>query len=111
MDRLLSLVVTEWLADIRQNQVPAILGGVGPMYSVLQLVQGVKDLFLLPIEQYQKDGRYVWSKNTVVPGFEALGPCPKSRDYCFELLGNCQQTQGGIEHPDVKKTSNFEKNQ
>ena len=60
VDRLLSLVVTEWLADIRQNQVPAILGGVGPMYSVLQLVQGVKDLFLLPIEQYQKDGRYVW---------------------------------------------------
>ena len=27
------------------------------MYSVLQLVQGIKDLFLLPIEQYQKDGR------------------------------------------------------
>jgi len=57
LDRLLSLLVTDWLADIRQNQVPNILGGVGPMYSVLQLVQGVKDLFLLPIEQYQKDGR------------------------------------------------------
>ena len=38
-------------------QVPNILGGVGPMYSVLQMVQGIKDLFLLPIEQYQKDGR------------------------------------------------------
>ena len=59
VDRLLSLLVTEWLADIRQNQVPNILGGVGPMYSVLQLVQGIKDLFLLPIEQYQKDGRLI----------------------------------------------------
>merc|ERR1711997_1292547 len=28
-------------------------------YSVLQLCQGVKDLFLLPIEQYQKDGRII----------------------------------------------------
>lgn len=48
---------TEWLADIRQNQVPRILGGVGPMHSFLQLVQGLKDLFMMPVEQYHKDGR------------------------------------------------------
>ena len=59
IERLLSLLITEWLADIRQNQIPNILGGVGPMYSVLQLLQGIKDLFLLPIEQYQKDGRII----------------------------------------------------
>ena len=59
VDRLFTLLITEWLADIRQNQIPNILGGVGPMYSVLQLLQGVKDLFLLPIEQYQKDGRII----------------------------------------------------
>ena len=57
LDRLLTQLVTDWLADIRQNQVPALLGGVGPMHSLLQLVQGIKDLFFLPIEQYQKDGR------------------------------------------------------
>ena len=59
VDRLLTLLITEWLTDIRQSQIPNILGGVGPMYSVLQLCQGVKDLFLLPIEQYQKDGRII----------------------------------------------------
>ena len=34
-----------------------ILGGVGPTYSFVQLVQGVKDLFWLPVEQYRRDGR------------------------------------------------------
>lgn len=53
----MTLLVTDWLADIRQNQIPQILGGVGPMHSVLQLMQGVKDLVLMPVEQYQKDGR------------------------------------------------------
>ena len=42
LDKLVTLLVTDWLADIRQNQIPAILGGVGPMHSFLQLVQGVK---------------------------------------------------------------------
>lgn len=57
-EKLLTLLVTDWLADIRQNQIPRLLGGVGPMYSVLQLFQGIKDLLLLPLEQYQKDGRF-----------------------------------------------------
>ena len=57
IDKLVTLLVTDWLTDIRQNQIPQILGGVGPMHSVLQLMQGVKDLVLMPVEQYQKDGR------------------------------------------------------
>lgn len=57
LDKLITLLVTDWLADIRQNQIPAILGGVGPMHSFLQLAQGIKDLFIMPVEQYQKDGR------------------------------------------------------
>lgn len=31
--------------------------GVGPIHSFVQLFQGVRDLFWLPIEQYNKDGR------------------------------------------------------
>ena len=56
-ERLLTQLVTAWLTDIRQNQIPSLLGGVGPMFSVLQLFQGIKDLILMPLEQYQKDGR------------------------------------------------------
>jgi len=59
IEKLLSYVMAEWLSDIKKNQLPSLLGGVGPMYSVVQLFQGIRDLFWLPIEQYQKDGRIV----------------------------------------------------
>ncbi|XP_021359493.1 autophagy-related protein 2 homolog A-like isoform X1 [Mizuhopecten yessoensis] len=58
-DRLLQYTANEWLTDIRKNQLPSILGGVGPMHSFVQLAQGMKDLFWLPVEQYRKDGRIV----------------------------------------------------
>ncbi|CAL9707012.1 unnamed protein product [Knipowitschia caucasica] len=59
VDKVIQYAVTEWLADIRKNQLPGILGGVGPMHSVVQLFHGVRDLFWLPIEQYRKDGRII----------------------------------------------------
>lgn len=37
MDKVIQYAVTEWLTDIRKNQLPGILGGVGPMHSVVQL--------------------------------------------------------------------------
>uniref|UniRef100_A0A673TVZ0 Autophagy related 2B n=1 Tax=Suricata suricatta TaxID=37032 RepID=A0A673TVZ0_SURSU len=59
VDRLFSYAVAEWLTDIKKNQLPGLLGGVGPLHSLVQLVQGLKDLVWLPIEQYRKDGRLV----------------------------------------------------
>lgn len=58
-DRLLSFAISEWLKDIKKTQFPCIIGGVGPMHALVQLFQGIRDLFWLPIEQYQKDGRIV----------------------------------------------------
>ncbi|XP_012255190.2 autophagy-related protein 2 homolog A [Athalia rosae] len=58
-DKLVAFMLTEWLQDIKKNQLPSLLGGVGPMHSLVQLFQGIRDLFWLPIEQYQKDGRIV----------------------------------------------------
>ncbi|CAG9863843.1 unnamed protein product [Phyllotreta striolata] len=58
-DKLIKYLVAEWLNDIKRNQLPSLLGGVGPMHTLVQLFQGVRDLFWLPIEQYQKDGRIV----------------------------------------------------
>lgn len=86
-DKLMTYALLEWLQDIKKNQLPSLLGGVGPMHSLVQLckswllvlmksfmnsfrhcthlinlyfsVQGIRDLFWLPIEQYQKDGRIV----------------------------------------------------
>ncbi|XP_005990375.1 autophagy-related protein 2 homolog B [Latimeria chalumnae] len=59
VDKLFSYAINEWLNDIKKNQLPGILGGVGPMHSLVQLVQGLRDLVWLPIEQYRKDGRIV----------------------------------------------------
>lgn len=37
VDKLFSYAITEWLTDIKKNQLPGILGGVGPMHSLVQL--------------------------------------------------------------------------
>ena len=58
-DKILSYALNEWLMDIKTNQIPGILGGVGPTYSFVQLYQGIKDLFWLPVLQYRQDGRLV----------------------------------------------------
>ena len=58
-DKLLTYIINEWLVDIRRNQIPGIIGGVGPAYSFVQLYQGIKDLFWLPVQQYRQDGRLV----------------------------------------------------
>ncbi|KAI4495649.1 hypothetical protein M0802_008484 [Mischocyttarus mexicanus] len=58
-DKLVTFLLSEWSQDIKKNQLPSLLGGVGPMHSLVQLFQGIRDLFWLPIEQYQKDGRIV----------------------------------------------------
>ncbi|XP_047677677.1 autophagy-related protein 2 homolog B isoform X1 [Tachysurus fulvidraco] len=59
VDKLFSYAINEWLSDIKKNQLPGLLGGVGPIHSLVQLVQGIRDLVWLPIEQYRKDGRIV----------------------------------------------------
>ncbi|XP_076833949.1 LOW QUALITY PROTEIN: autophagy-related protein 2 homolog B [Brachyhypopomus gauderio] len=59
VDKLFSYAINEWINDIRKNQLPGLLGGVGPIHSLVQLIQGFRDLVWLPIEQYRKDGRIV----------------------------------------------------
>lgn len=38
-DKLLAYLASEWLQDIKKNQLPSLLGGVGPMHSVVQLCE------------------------------------------------------------------------
>ena len=37
IQRVLVSLLTDWLDDIKKNQIPRILGGVGPIHSVVQL--------------------------------------------------------------------------
>ncbi|XP_061399170.1 autophagy-related protein 2 homolog A-like [Musca vetustissima] len=58
-EKVFNYLCKEWLRDIKRNQLPKILSGVGPTYAFVQLFQGIYDLFWLPIEHYQKDGRII----------------------------------------------------
>ncbi|UXI14823.1 hypothetical protein NH340_JMT00766 [Sarcoptes scabiei] len=58
-DRVLLYAIDEWGKDIKRNQLPSILGGFGPMHSFIQLFQGIRDLFWIPIDQYRRDHRIV----------------------------------------------------
>ncbi|XP_075148411.1 autophagy-related 2 [Haematobia irritans] len=59
IEKVLTFLAKEWLRDIKRNQLPKILSGVGPTHAFLQFFQGIYDLFWLPIEHYQKDGRII----------------------------------------------------
>lgn len=59
LDKVINYIIEEWLNDIKKHQLQNVLISVGPMQPVVQLLSGIRDLFWLPIEQYQKDGRIV----------------------------------------------------
>ncbi|KAM8703134.1 hypothetical protein ACLKA7_007845 [Drosophila subpalustris] len=58
-NKLFEFLCKEWIKDIKRNQLPNILSGIGPTNAVLQLFQGFFDLFRLPLRQYNKDGRII----------------------------------------------------
>ncbi|TNN56911.1 Autophagy-related protein 2 B [Liparis tanakae] len=57
VDKLFSYAINEWLSDIKKNQLPGLLGGVGPIHSLVQL--GEYDTRSELIDGYRKDGRIV----------------------------------------------------
>ena len=48
-DRLLVHILEEWLNDIKRNQIPYVLGGVGPVSSLVQIVRGIKVSLIVPL--------------------------------------------------------------
>ncbi|KAE8197346.1 hypothetical protein CF328_g3874, partial [Tilletia controversa] len=48
-----------WTPDVKANQLADVLAGVAPIRTVVNVGAGLADLVLLPIEQYQKDGRLI----------------------------------------------------
>ena len=77
-DRLLVHTLEEWLNDIKRNQIPYVLGGVGPVSSVVQIVRGIKDLVCMPIEQYRRDGRIILGLQRGTQSFRWVELCRKS---------------------------------
>ncbi|KAI9742301.1 MAG: autophagy- protein 2 [Claussenomyces sp. TS43310] len=50
-----------WMPDIKRNQLPGILAGLAPVRSLANVGGGVRDLVMVPIAEYKKDGRVVRS--------------------------------------------------
>jgi autophagy-related protein 2 len=50
-----------WMPDIKRNQLPGVLAGLAPVRSIVNVGGGVKDLVLIPIREYKKDGRVIRS--------------------------------------------------
>ena len=50
-----------WMPDVKRNQLPGILAGLAAVRSLVNVGSGVRDLVVVPIREYQKDGRIVRS--------------------------------------------------
>ena len=60
-DRLGKTLNDIWMPDIKRNQLPGVLAGLAPVRSLVNVGGGVRDLVVVPIREYKKDGRVVRS--------------------------------------------------
>ena len=61
LERLGKTLNDIWMPDIKRNQLPGVLAGLAPVRSIVNVGGGVRDLVLVPIREYRKDGRVVRS--------------------------------------------------
>ncbi|KAH3671747.1 hypothetical protein OGAPHI_000452 [Ogataea philodendri] len=57
--RLHKLLNDSWMPDIKRNQLGGVLSGLAPVKSIVKIGSGFRELFAVPIREYQKDGRVV----------------------------------------------------
>lgn len=50
-----------WMPDIQRTQLGDVLSGVAPVRSLVNIGSGVKDLVVVPMREYKKDGRIIRS--------------------------------------------------
>lgn len=60
-DRLGNTLNDIWMPDVKRNQLPGVLAGLAPIRSLVNVGGGVKDLVVIPMREYKKDGRVVRS--------------------------------------------------
>ncbi len=60
-DKLHNTLNDIWMPDIKRNQLPGVLAGLAPVRSLVNVGSGVRDLVVIPMREYRKDGRVVRS--------------------------------------------------
>ena len=61
LDRLSTTLNDIWMPDIKRTQLPGVLAGLAPVRSLVNVGGGVRDLVVIPMQEYRKDGRLVRS--------------------------------------------------
>ena len=61
MDRLSTTLNDIWMPDIKRTQLPGVLAGLAPVRSIVNVGGGFRDLVVVPLQEYRKDGRVVRS--------------------------------------------------
>jgi autophagy-related protein 2 len=64
-EALLSRLQKSYTEAIKDHALPQILKSVSPIRTFVNIGGGLLDLVLLPMEQYQKDGRLIKGKKTL----------------------------------------------
>ena len=67
--RMSKVLNDTWMPDIQKTQLGGVLAGVAPVRSLVNLGKGARDLVVVPVREYRKDGRLVRSLQKGVGGF------------------------------------------
>ncbi|KAI5859035.1 hypothetical protein BZA05DRAFT_346478 [Tricharina praecox] len=67
--RMSKVLNDTWMPDIQTTQLGGVLAGVAPVRSLVNLGKGARDLVVVPVREYRKDGRIVRSLQKGVGGF------------------------------------------
>lgn len=60
-DKLGQTLNDVWMPEIKSHQLPGILGALAPIRSLVNVGSGMRDLVVVPMREYRKDGRIVRS--------------------------------------------------
>ncbi|CBX97824.1 hypothetical protein LEMA_P092330.1 [Plenodomus lingam JN3] len=72
-DKLHKILNDIWTPDVKNNQLPGVLAGLAAVRPLVNVGSGVRDLVVVPVREYKKDGRivrslqkgmYAFAKNT-----------------------------------------------
>ena len=57
------------MPDIRKTQLGNVLAGIAPVRSLVNMGSGMRDLFFLPVQEYQRDGKLLPSLRKGIKSF------------------------------------------
>ncbi|KAF2758661.1 hypothetical protein EJ05DRAFT_360674 [Pseudovirgaria hyperparasitica] len=60
-DKVHDMLNDVWMPDVKRNQLPGVLAGLAPVRPLVNVGSGVRDLIVIPMREYRKNGRIVRS--------------------------------------------------